>query len=551
MKSPLLFAVVVISSSFVFADSALAQPTDQQRARRRALMEDLLRGLIESQTHPQHDERAEQLPGQVAPRPVRPSMPPTHDHAHPDHRSREMASVEQQLDQWSAKSQQLINELRVHEYESPELRPHLAEALQIQASIDILRQRAVRAVAPQQLVHDFAAVDRDWRKLAYKLKQSGALSAECRGLVNAIVEFDSTLCDLFGIEPQIDRNELLRLTSEFSSQFKHLLQDVYYQTRNNPDSQQLIRQGQELYALINQSTALIPRGSHAAIVDAYKAGHTKWRAFSRQVNALRDPRIRRDVQQIESIGRQIHEALWLPIEMDRDQVEHLSNAITAESVHMFEDVSIQRLLQHPHPEKILESVRSFQGSAQSFARGVKKGKSADELAWDYWLFEKQWKKIDRQFRQIKMTAIDQHLEEIQFLFASLGQSFGRHHGYGDTIAISHSDLVQLAANLDQLAHSLNEEVHRRTESRHYDDSFRNRVSSLTDVLHETAHDFHRDTLRQHQAQVNSLQLRTLLETWNQLRPTFQQFRRSDQSALAPFRSEIEPLMVKMQVVFAP
>ena len=540
----------LIIACLVFCNVSVGQVSQEQRNRRRALVEDLLKGLIESQAEPQ---RTAPRPGQN----VRPDTFPKNNSGRLDpnmnrrpgngvviETSADMLSARRELKNWSKVSNDLVKELRYHEHESPALRPYLADAMKTQASINALVLKAELYPTLPQLINDFGAIDRDWRVLSHRLKQSGALSSECMGLVNSIGNLDTQLCGLFKIEPQLNRQELMRLTTELNANYKHLVQDVYYQTRGKPGGQAILRQGQELYTIINESSALIPRGGYDSIVNAYKNCNVRWREFSGSLRKISDQRIRRDIQEIETLGAQIHEQLWLPVELDRDYINHLTSTIAQDANRVFDSVSINQLLKCEQPGLVLNSVREFNQTCDAFARTVSNGRSQSDLSWDFKLFQDQWDKIHDTFHNLKDPQIDQQLEEIDYAMGTLKNTFG------DGPVIDHQMMTQIAANLDQLCHQLNDDIHRRVDRRRYDNGFHRKICAQAESLHDLVHDMHRDVVSKRGRINDGHQLPAIFDHWVALRPMINECKPEDLNSFREIRRQIEPLMVKLQVVFS-
>lgn len=543
MKTP--FLLVVVISSLAFCNLSEAQVNDSQRAQRRALVEDLLRGLLDSQTQPKGASPGGQpqyVPGgQSRPRPPRYIPGPGGIVIAV---SPEMKDARKQIRSWQVSCEKLVDELRFHEHESPQLRPLLADAMKIQAAVNALNNKAQLYPTLNPLVNDFGAIDRDWRVLSHRLQQVDGLTPKCRTLVTSIAEMDTQLCSLFGIQPQIDRQELVRLTTELNSHFKHLLQDVYYQMRGKPKGKMIMQQGQELYSRINQSSSLIPRGSYDSIVKAYRDCNTQWRYFSRQLRAVTDQRIRRDIQEIELLGRQIHEQLWLPVEMDRDYVTHLMTSIQQDAALLFDTVSLNQLMTCQQPNAVIRSVKEFQNSCASFTESIASGKSPDKLAWDFKRFEKQWNGVQKPFREFQDNEVNYQLDEINYTMTTLQETFGR------GIEIDHQSLVQIAANLDQLCQELSIDIHRRIHRRRYDKRFHDSICDQADTLHDAVHDFHRGIISHRSGGIDRKQLSGVFHHWKALKQMMNKCQPKDQAELLKIRRQIEPLMVKLQLVFA-
>lgn len=531
---------------------------DQRRVQRRQFVEDLLKGLIESQLEPNNARPSNPqfparpgipLPGQPLPaipfpNPGRPNQLPIQVEV-----SREMLAARQHLANWRAACSSLIAELRHHEYEVPELRSLLADALRIQAAVELLSRKAQVYATIDPLLAEFQIIDRDWRVLAHRLEQTRGLPRECSQFIGTIVEIDSQLCGLFEIQPQIDRRELMRLTTEFAADYNGLLQDVYYSAREVPGGNSIIQSGQQLQQMISQATVLIQRGDYDSIVTAYRQCSQQWKAFSRQLNSLPDRRLRRAVQKIEATGKRIHEQLWLPVELDRDYLASMTVMVAQDSSEIFDSISMTNLLSLPQPGMALVKAREFQQACNSFKQGILSNQPIEDLQWDFRLFEVQWDEVHALFHDFKVPLVGRKLEDIQFSMDILAQTFG------DSIVIDHETLVQLASNLSVLCQQVSMDVHQRVVQPRYERRFHDQICRVADQLNESANDVYRQIVRlpdgshKRRSSLNAARLEPMFQQWVELKSLMNRCQPEDRRALAVYRRQIEPLMVKLQVVF--
>ena len=222
MRIPNLpFVVIVLFSTFCFYSSVDAQDPRQQR--RRAFVEDLLKTLIESQADPNRARGGDHDHGQPG-QPVRP----------PVQASPKMLQAREQLRMLSKQAEHLVYDLRNEDADNPQVRALLGDALQIKANVDVLYRKSMRLAKVTPLLNEFRIIDRDWRILNHRLSQLQTLSPQCQKCIATFNQYENRLCTLFEVQPQFNRREIGRLTSTLANDLEHLLQDIYYDFRNDP-----------------------------------------------------------------------------------------------------------------------------------------------------------------------------------------------------------------------------------------------------------------------------------------------------------------------------
>ena len=152
--------------------------------------------------------------------------------------------------------------------------------------------------------------------------------------------------------------------------------------------------------------------------------------------------------------------------------------------------------------------------------------------------------IHDQFHEFEVADVNHRLEEIQFAMDTLKQTFG------DVPAMDPVMMTQLTANLDALCRQTARDVHKRCVQPRYDESFHDLICGSADQLSRTAGQLHQRILRQPNSITSANDLSDLFIQWRTLTPLINRCQPQDKLALNAYRSQIEPLMVKLQVVFA-
>ena len=528
-------ALLVLFLCSCAIETATAQVTDQRRANRRTFVEGLLRGLLESQL-----EQAEQprQPGQRAdfPRPQAQPIPATRVPGRqraPVANGGQIVSVRKALRDWSDECDHLIDDLRQLELNTPTVRPLLADALQIRVNIDLLGRRAASVPHESYLIEDFQAVDRQWRLLNYHLQTVPVVAQQCAQTIKLCDGYDQQLCQLLNVEPQFDDQQVLLLASQLSTNLNHLAQNLRYEVREEPACSTMVRQCQVLHSIIQQSPSVIRRKDYRAVTSLYKDGLGQWQKLSREISKYPSQRLRHDVQDIESIGHQLQEQLYIPYQLDREYLSQLTSSLGVSSGNVFQQISLQDLLTMENPATILSSARAFQQQCNKFSGSISGNTSPDRLATEFAVFESNWSGIHNQCGTLKNPALRLELDEINYSMQTL------HEAFGSQPLLDHGSMLRVSADLESLSHELENLAA---------DAPGNVLRPVKN-FHKRCFEFHDRTLADRLYEPKPAQLNRMFNSWGQFKKSLVGYTGPNAAALNGYRRLIEPLMVKMQVVY--
>ena len=514
--------------------SAEIQAQDRQE-RRRALVEGLLKTLIESQL----DKNLP--PGNR----VRPGVPNRPTPPRPIQPTPEMIKIRRQLAGWETDSTKLVSELQRIGSANNQNRLYLAEAIQLTADVRGLNAQCQRVADHRQVVNRFRSIDSQWRILNHQLRRSGNVSPECIRCLDRILGYDTELCSLFDVQPQFDRRQLMRYCVSMASHFEHLSQDIYFDLRGQPGQRELLQRCQSLSANINSSAALIERGSYESIVNSYQQSAREWRELRYQLAAFPSERIRRDIQSIQEIGTQISELLWLPEELDRRFLASTIQSIQKDMDRVLRNVSMKQLLETNRPGVILSGAREFQIECGRFSEALTANQSRQELAWGYRQFAQSWRRLHESMHLFNIPNVNRKIDNIDEDMLAFGQIFGTGP------VINRQTMLQICTDLDELSRRYSEMIHRQVSAQAYGRQVRQAYCQQADAFHRSINVMHRhaqSNLRFEDAARKDLQ--DAVTQWGTARQLSTKLTAGDRRDLVQLRREIEPLMVKLQVVFS-
>ena len=549
IRSTLLCAFVC----FVFAiqSVASAQISDQARRQRREFVGGLLKTLIESQVEGQ-DFRSPP-PGPFQPGRVDPRVDPRKDpRVNPPRRpvpirqpvagSREMQQFRTHLNSFGQQCDGLVLALQSSQYDTRSARVLLADVMHVKAQCDALIRQAAYVAEPAKIVPAYQTFDQNWRVVTHRARQLPGIGTTCTKHIDQMYSVGTEICTCLGIDPSINRVKLLQSMSATKLSLQHLLQDLHYDNRDNPRVRPVIEQGQELYSQIGHGAQLVQREPYDVLVTAYKQNTKEWRRFARKLRPFKTERVRQGIQDIEELGRAIHQQLWLPIELDFEDILGITREIEADSNRLFASITLEDLMGCPNPGLVINSAREFQSNCGTFANSL--DQRLESWIWDYQLFNVQWQTLRRLCEPIQVPRVVRRIKEIDDAMDGLNQMLGQGP------AVTHHDLIDLYSQLDGSFTDLDLTIRRNiANDRNYDRVLRQDMVNRSRLLHDSVHRCQQALLRGgSQSDLND-EFASILSEWTLLKQQSSNCNEQHRKAFAKYRREIEPVMVKLQVVF--
>ncbi len=503
--------------------------TSSAWAQRKEIVDELLRTLIESQLNRGRPPQPQQAPPpEVAPRP-RPDSP--------------TRAARMEVQAMSTDAMQLAQSLQIESRSQPQLRGQLGRLIQVQAALDA--QSVGRGGHSFELMaQEYAVIDRDWRSIEYQLQQFPDLTPRSKQLVKAVSDHDRKLCQMLGVEPQLDRTELVRLSGELTTNYRQLMDDIYLDLRRSPQMPALLQQGKQLQLRFRQATSLVDRAGYYQLVVEYKKCQQEWRAFSASLHPVATDRIRRSMFRVEQTGRSIQEQLWIPVELDPVLIQQLVQTVEADADRLMALIALPDLLAHPQPDKVLKAASEFHNTCGSFAAASQGQFDRDSLLWDYRLFDVQWREFANQCRAFNSPSIQQQLIDVESRMAMLRGALGIDAG------LDRAQLTQLAASLDELAYQFEQTAEKRVlNSGKYNPQFQAQFAQEIEALHNAAHTLHDQVTTQHDSEPLTAHASSMIRAWNSCKARVTQCQPEHQQLLYQTMAQIEPHMVSLQVMF--
>ncbi len=537
MKNTFPSIVFTCVALLISADVASGQVSDAQRNRRREFVGGLLQTLIESQMN---RNPVQPQPGRpnLRPFPVngpKPSLPLTPN----------MIKARKQCQAWENESAQFVKLLRQEERRLPRVRPLLADALATHASIKALNVNLGQTHTLDPLTDRFCDLDAQWRLLNHQLTQVRGLQPECTACMTRMVNYNTQLCGLFEVQPQFNRAELSRYCTQMASSFQHLIQDVRYDLQGDPNYNVVLRDLQRIYTRLNEADRLIGHGSYDAIVRIYNQCLNQWREVKYKLVSCPHGRVQRGVHQIENIGRHMSELLWIQPDIDRDYLCQVITNMEREVGVAFKNVSLHDLLQCKTPGVVLACSREFQHQCNNLSTRLSSDADVDSLMWDFKQLSNQWQDLNGHLSGFSTPRIGQSVGQIDSGFQVLQGTFG------DGPLIDRATMADICSDLDQLSYRLIDLAEQNRKRGGYEKSFHTDFCNCCGKFHKCIHEMHEHVLADRRHDAHAAQdVAAAVASWREVRPLINQCKPEHRVQMNQVRSRIEPLMVKLQVVFS-
>jgi hypothetical protein len=441
-------------------ERASAQQPD--RGRRREFVEGLLQTLIDSQLPPQQTPPARVLPGQPRP-PVH--LPPAGN----------LAEIRSELDGFAAESRGLLTALQGDWSRAGLVGPLIGDTAKVHHAASALagkyRQFHLRDVTP--ISEDYSTLNRDWRVLAHRIRQTRNLSRACYDRVDSLTERDRRLCQLLDVEPQLDGASLLRHTAALTVDLQNLGEDLESDLPPSPERNRLL-------ALCRQTQQGAGEVTEAVFGDAvpdvtrqsYQRFRGDWSALAAALRPVENHYVQRTVRRVWRTDRVIHELLWIPYETDPGHVVFMAQILRGNIDALYDTVSLEDLIDLPPARQVLPTASEFYGLCEYFILCAEDEDSLEDLANAYWDLDAAWPGFLACFDSAQSTHVQQTLAEIEQSMSALRQLLGI------PPAVDWELAQQRSSRLEYLAHELERSLEStKQSSSKYPSHVRSRIAS--------------------------------------------------------------------------
>ncbi len=421
------------------------------------------------------------------------------------------------------------------------VRPLLTDVYRLRARSSVLADKTVSGDEWKTLMEDISSIDRDWRVLSFKLAQVPDLSQSQTRLMARLDKSTETIGGLLKASPQVNYFELSQTLSALNVDIANLIDDIEIELGNSDSTRGLLIEAGKLQQQVRLIGTLVrDQSTHSRIVEEYGRFTKLWEPLIIRLQRLGNRYVDRNVRRIGESTRKLQELLWLPHEVDRQNLLYVTSLLKKDVDEFFSRTPLKLLIALPNSQYVLATADQFYGVCENFTDLVERNQNMAELVDAFRYIEETEEEFSRIFKPIRsqaaltvLTAIDRHVGELRNELV-LNKSFDR------------SRATQLAASLANLSENLNLDTRiwlNRTQP-----NYRDKALQATARFAQLSGEFHRQIL----SGANGTQLATLsnqlYETWREVHGYISLSTNEDRIRLARLAAEIGPAIIELRTL---
>jgi cytochrome c556 len=538
--------LVALTVGIWAASNAEAQETPQER--RRAILEGVLRSFVEPHIE---DGNLNLGPVQIQDPTVDPNVQPGHDHDHEPVNVDQSSDLVTSVNSFSGDLNRLIEDLFDEARRSPSLRSLLADALQLQSTVDFLGRQFQAADNQAVLIQTAETLDQQWRSLAHQLQQAGPLDGPTRTRIQRMTNNAEAIRRLLNVAPQLDELQIFYKLIEHSSILNALLEDVELDVPNQNVRSELLLEGRPILFesnLIAEQMQSGQVGTETDLTARYVELNQLWHQFAQKIRPYGGESLQRNTLRVERLHKDLHELFLIPIQFDREQIAELAELLVRETTACRSSITVDILLQTASPAETAGSLQRLSARASAFRTTVNRNSSQDDLVASFLTVDSEWQKTLGFFSGnapnttpttptvlAEVGAVMEALRAVLQVRAPLDMRV----------------VTELASETDELSYALFQTLTQiAANTRNYPSRTRSTILSQGEAFHEAAHELHDDLTNEADLDDLSRRCIALSETWAPLADTINQLNTHDAAACYQYAERIVPAVTELQLLLA-
>ena len=457
----------------------------------------------------------------------------------------ELEKARQLISRFAQDTQRLIQELRVDERYSPTtIRPLLADAIQVRAASDVLARRSPYMTAMSQFTHEYEAIDREWRLLAHRLRQTSNIRPQVIQEVDRLNQYSQALSTNYDVAPQIQRQELIHHFVSLQSDLEHLAEDIYYELYGNNEREQLYQRTNNMQRVAAQMSWLVERGyDYAQIKSTYERYFQDWLKVKERLRMVNNRHIQRNVSRVGQINDRLHELLLLKPVIDGNDIQYLANSLKTNIDVVCDDISLSKLISHPNASQIFAASREFYTLCDQF-RGRVGNSELDNIRWDFREVDVAWNDLRNLINVNNDPGVARQVASIDSAIMELRQALG------EQSSINRQEIQNVASTLDNMTDLLFYDFNQYIgQSNRYRPDFRSQSVNAAKALQSVSHSLYQTVAQNgNEAQIRQLAV-DLARRWADMQRYLQQIPNNERGQIAQTAGQIAPALAKLQVLY--
>ncbi len=453
---------------------------------------------------------------------------------------------------------QLIGVLHQDANRTAGLRSLMGEALQTSAQASLLaREGGAREGTTRDdldwIAAEFSRVDQDWRLLAFRLQKLRNLSPQAAERIERANQFSQRIGQLLQVQPQLDDSRIAQQASSLSVELIRLLEDIDYEVSDASARYNLLLEGRRVYEQSRRigQTASRPSGPYATQDELrveYDRFRALWTPYVSKLRSLELSYVDRQLQRVQAADRGLQELLLLPAQVDRSELLYLAGLLQRDIDGVMDGLSLRSLSQLPRGrDRIVTAASEFHDACGDFADCLRNGEDAETMAQVYYYLETNWNAVAEILRDAPAAdarqafqQLDRSVQEVRAILAVQP-------------TLDRQRAAELAAELDNLASYYEFDVRGilAANPQAYPANVRAAYLRVVQEFRSSVAQLQSDL----QAGARLAPLRELTnrlgQQWNAILQQQGRFTETDREPLERTRSQLTPVLIDLQAMFAP
>ncbi|MEQ9407848.1 MAG: hypothetical protein RIK87_08970 [Fuerstiella sp.] len=353
-------------------------------------------------------------------------------------------------------SERLYRLLQTDYQRSPEVRPYMTDLLSVRARAARIAQDMQANVGLERLHPQFQQLDSDWRLLSHQMAQSRRLSTASQDGVARIDRLGRSLEKLFKMEPQLDRNALIRELATLSSSVRNLGQELELDPNAGNSIYQLVLDARKLdQQAARVQSMVLDQYPYTQIVSEYLRFEQMWKIMAPKLRSLNNRFVERSARNVTLADSRLHDLLWLEQQTNNDNLRQTADALMRDVDEFYSRVPLKLLLHFKGIDRILETADNFYGTVQNFRDCVDRNEDERTVLECYRYVEEYGNIFVRDFAALRSQAGRVVLREIEDGIVALRNELNL---AGTVTSVDTREMLPTAASLENLADHLDYDV---------------------------------------------------------------------------------------------
>ena len=518
-----LFVIFLLSAAIQLGSPSVSMSQTSGRRQRRDFVEGMLRQLIDSQlpstnrAEPNREANFSQVGGK-------------------------MREVRDALEEFSRAVSDLAQQLHSDANRIGGVRHLLSESLQVSASSTVLLRRANRTREVSDIIRDYRELDQAWRLLSFRLGQVRGLSAQAVRLIAAANRADTRLGELMQVNPQFDRAELDRQLAALSNDILNLLEDIDLGVDDSTQRYDLLVEGRSVFMQIRRVMRMVKiDSSYDDVRSEYERFQSIWRPFAERVRSIDDRYVARELRRVQQAARAIQELLWLPTEMDRQQLVYITRRLQSDTNDLIDNISLRQLVQMSRgSEGFVSSASEFYTACEDFIECVNNGDDDETLSDLYYYLSDEWQSFGNLVQQVNTSDARRKYREIDYAINEFRDLLGVQ------LIFDRQKGVQLAAALESMAKYYEADMKKIVRAGRFSPDFSRSCLQVSEAFRRSAQSLHSGMVKGENPQVLRAKSDKLAQNWESLVAHTTRLPQTYQNRLYNLRRRTTPYVVDVQ-----